>query len=68
MKCCFDKGEKCSALRQKDCGNCRFRKTEEEFDNAGKHTESSLFSRSLGVRKIIKNGRKTVTVIPVIRV
>lgn len=29
---------------------------------------SSLVSRSLGVRKIIKNGRKTVTVIPVIRV
>ena len=29
--CVFDDGERCSALKEKCCEGCRFRKTEEEL-------------------------------------
>lgn len=34
--CYFDRGEKCSALTEKKCKGCRFRKTEEEFKHGRK--------------------------------
>ena len=32
-KCAFDREDKCTALREKQCDGCRFRKTEQELND-----------------------------------
>ena len=40
--CVFDNGESCSALNEKKCKGCKFRKNEEEYAAGRKKAEKRL--------------------------
>lgn len=47
-KCCFDKGKNyCSALIEKKCGSCKFKKTEKEFFDGLTHANEILEQKGL---------------------
>ena len=52
-KCAFDVGEKCSALTEKNCTGCRFRKTEEEFTHGRKKALVRLKTLPLDIQLYI---------------
>ena len=54
-KCTFDKGEKCSALNEKRCLSCCFRKTEEELEAGREKARERIESLPLVARVHIKN-------------
>lgn len=41
-KCTFEHGEHCSALTEKNCKGCNFRKTEEELESGRKKAQVRL--------------------------
>lgn len=42
MYCAFEKGSYCCALKEKDCKDCRFRKTPEELEAGRKKAEARI--------------------------
>ena len=63
-ECCFFGFESCTILKKKDCKNCKFRKTKEEFIETQCRAESALFNK--GLMKIEKNGIITTT--PILKI
>lgn len=47
MSCYFDKGNRCTALKQKDCEDCNFYKTASEVKAGREKTDKRLISKGL---------------------
>ena len=54
MKCAFDKGAGCAALREKQCDGCSFYKTQAQIAEGRKRAEERIASLPEAQREHIK--------------
>lgn len=66
MRCAFDRGTLCTALSEKKCHKCSFRKTTEELDEGREKAEDRIASLPEDKQEYIRfkynKGRKSASV------
>lgn len=66
MRCAFDRGTLCTALSEKKCHKCSFRKTQEELDAGRERAEDRIASLPENHQEYIRfkynKGRKSASV------